>query len=94
MLTVRGVDLDTLMRAVGGEDDESSPVAGDDHYGDGVRYESLPEIDFAAAPDDLDATLLRKVLRAGIEDESDLAAALRDLDECYRALGSGFRRRR
>ncbi len=95
MLTVRGLDLDTLMRAVGGEDEEPSPASGgDDHFGDNVRYEALPAIEFSAAPDDLDATLLRAVLRAGVEDESDVVAALRDLDECYRALGSGFRRRR
>ncbi|MDH6281496.1 SWIM zinc finger family protein [Prescottella agglutinans] len=95
MLTVRGLHLDMLMSAVGGEDeDESNGAADGDHFGDDVRYAQLPEIDFAAAPDDLDATLLRKVLRAGVEEEPDVAAALRDLDECYRALGSGFRRRR
>ncbi|GAB2661371.1 SWIM zinc finger family protein [Prescottella soli] len=94
MLTVRGLHLDTLMRAVGGEDEETGPDADHDHFGDDVRYAQLPEIEFASAPDDLDATLLRKVLRAGVEEEADVAAALRDLDECYRALGSGFRRRR
>ncbi|QCQ90536.1 SWIM zinc finger family protein [Rhodococcus sp. SGAir0479] len=94
MLTVRGLDLDALMRAVGGDEDDSGPAAGDDHFGDRARYEQLPQVDFVAAPDDLDALLLRKVLRAGAEDESDVAQALRDLDECYRALGSGYRRRR
>lgn len=93
MLTVRGLDLDALMRAVGGED-EDDDAAGDDHFGDGARYVHLPEVEFVAAPDDLDALLLRKVLRAGAADESQVVAALRDLDECYRALGSGLRRRR
>ncbi|PTR22965.1 putative Zn finger protein [Rhodococcus sp. OK519] len=94
MLTVRGLELDRLMRAVGGEnEEESGRAAGDDHFGDDVRYAHLPEIEFCAAPEDLDAALLRKVLRAGVDDESEVAAALRDLDECYRALGSGFRRR-
>ncbi|BCN68252.1 hypothetical protein GS894_07195 [Rhodococcus hoagii] len=94
MLTVRGLDLDTLMRAVGGEDDDTGRTGTDDHFGDGARYTQLPEIEFAAAPDDLDAMLLRKVLRDGAEGETEVVAALRDLDECYRALGSGFRRRR
>lgn len=93
MLTVRGLDLDALMRAVGGQDEEPDSAT-DDHFGDGARYVHLPEVEFTAAPDDLDAMLLRKVLRAGVEDESDVVRALRDLDECYRALGSGFRRRR
>ena len=98
MLTVRGLDLDSLMRAVGGEDEETGTAHTDDHFGDAVRYEHLPEIEFAAAADDLDAMLLRKVLRAGADEaaagESEVVQALRDLDECYRALGSGFRRRR
>lgn len=93
MLTVRGLDLDTLMRAVGGEADDPGAAPADDHFGDSVQYTHLPEVEFAAAPDDLDAMLLRRALRAGADDESDVAAALRDLDECYRALGAGFRRR-
>lgn len=101
MLTVRGLDLDTLIRAVGGDDDDEQRVAGGDHFGDDARYVDLPDVDFAAAPDDLDAALLRSVLRAGLRadagaaesGEAALTRALRDLDECYRALGSGYRRR-
>ncbi|RVW02666.1 SWIM zinc finger family protein [Rhodococcus xishaensis] len=97
MLAVRGLDLDTLIRAVGGEDESPAGGArqfGDDHFGDDVSYADLPEVEFASAPDDLDTMLLRKVLREGVEDQAAVAKALRDLDECYRALGSAVRRRR
>ncbi|WP_137725547.1 SWIM zinc finger family protein [Prescottella subtropica] len=92
LLIVRGVDLGTLVHAVG---DTTAPdaVNAGDHFGDDVRYEHLPEIDFAAAPGDLDEALLRAVLRADTGHETEVAAALRDLDTCYRALGGGFRRR-
>lgn len=92
MLIVRGLDLDTVLGEAG---DPPDPVTGPvgDHFGDDARYEHLPEIDFAAAPGDLDEALLRAVLRTDAGNEAGVAAALRDLDTCYRALGSGFRRR-
>ncbi|WP_305094567.1 SWIM zinc finger family protein [Prescottella sp. R16] len=101
LLVLRGIDLDTVIREIGGSPNEAADpdnAAGDavdagDHFGDDARYEYLPEVPFTAAPDDLDAALLRAVLRTDAEGEPEVIAALRDLDECYRALGSGFRRR-
>ncbi|WP_081880705.1 SWIM zinc finger family protein [Prescottella defluvii] len=92
LLTLRGLDLDTLIRGVGAEDEEPSGSGGD-HFGDGAHLPELPVVEYFAAPDDLDPALLRRVLQADADDPSDVVGALRDLGGCYRALGSRDPRR-
>ncbi|MGO4203933.1 SWIM zinc finger family protein [Rhodococcus sp. TAF43] len=93
MLALRGLDLDTLIRSVGGED-EQPPAGADDYFGDGAHLPELPAVEYCAATDDLDPALLRKVLQADTDDPSEVVSALRDLGACYRALGARDPRRR
>ncbi|GAA4475077.1 2-oxo acid dehydrogenase [Rhodococcus olei] len=85
LLTLRGVDLDSLIRGV----DASAEVAPDprDWYGEGTELPALPRPEFAAAPRDLNPGHLRSALRATAPDERAVAQGLRDLDALYRALG-------
>ncbi|QBJ97922.1 hypothetical protein ERC79_19710 [Rhodococcus sp. ABRD24] len=93
MLTLRGLDLDTLIRGVGGEEDPA-PAGVGGYFGDGALLPDLPTVEYCAAVDDLDPALLRKVLQADSGDAPDVVAALRDLGACYRALGARDPRRR
>ena len=82
ILTLRGVDLDTLIAGVEREPAEIT----DDLYGDRRDLPDLPAVEFRPAPDDLDPLLLRKALRETAADEREVAAGLRDLDAAYRRL--------
>lgn len=85
ILTLRGLDLDTLIRGI--ERDVPAPES-DDPYGDRAALPDLPKLEFRSALDDLDPTLLRRALRMLAEDEAVAAAGLREL----RALYAGFDR--
>ncbi|TQF65733.1 hypothetical protein FK531_20060 [Rhodococcus spelaei] len=86
ILTLRGLDLDTLIRGVedGGEE---AAIDFDDYFGDRTALPALPRVEFRPAPEDLDPALLRKALRAFRVEEPAVARAQRDLDALYRALG-------
>ncbi|WP_068272144.1 SWIM zinc finger family protein [Aldersonia kunmingensis] len=82
MLTLRGIDLDTLIAGV-----ESRPdLDPDDLYGDRLELPALPIVEYRAAPDDLDPVPLRRALRATAEDEKTMSAGLRDLNVVYGRL--------
>ncbi|MGW0041807.1 SWIM zinc finger family protein [Rhodococcus sp. NPDC003348] len=85
LLTLRGVDLDTLIRGVD-ERSEEAPDLGD-WFGDDAVLPALPRLPFAPAPQDLNPVHLRAALRATAAEGDDVARALRDLDALYRALG-------
>ncbi|TQM28503.1 SWIM zinc finger family protein [Nocardia bhagyanarayanae] len=83
ILTLRGLDLDTLIRGI---ERDPRPVATADLYGDEVRLPDLPKVEFRSAMDDLDPVLLRKALRMSAEDEASAAAGLRELGALYALL--------
>ncbi|MFI6869927.1 SWIM zinc finger family protein [Nocardia sp. NPDC050406] len=82
LLTLRGVDLDTLIGAVQRES-APDPV---DLYGEETPLPALPRPDFHPAPEDLDPALLRQALRMTAEDEQTAESGLRALRRLYRAL--------
>ncbi|MFC7449563.1 SWIM zinc finger family protein [Rhodococcus daqingensis] len=88
ILTLRGLDLDVLIRSFDsdGEDAESAPDL-DDFFGDRITLPPLPRVAFRPAPDDLTPEPLRRALRAGGVEEPVVAAALRELTATYRILG-------
>ncbi|MGW4714608.1 SWIM zinc finger family protein [Nocardia sp. NPDC004260] len=81
ILTLRGLDLDTL---IAGIEREPRPTVSDDPYGERVSLPDLPTVEFRAAPEDLDPLLLRKALRMTSADETIAATGLRDLTALYR----------
>ncbi|WP_324188993.1 SWIM zinc finger family protein [Nocardia farcinica] len=83
ILTLRGLDLDTL---IGGLEREPSPESDDDPYGERGTLPALPRLEFHAAPDDLDPVLLRKAARMVSEDETAAATAVRELEALYERL--------
>lgn len=86
MLTLRGLDLDTLIRGL--DDEESDPALDlDDYFGDRIELPALPQADFRPAPDDLAPAPLRKALRAAGVEERVVADAAHRLADYYRALG-------
>ncbi|MFD4182526.1 SWIM zinc finger family protein [Rhodococcus sp. NPDC058514] len=88
ILTLRGLDLDTLIRSFDsdGADSESAPDL-DNFFGDRTDLPPLPKVEFRPAPDDLTPEPLRRALRAGGVEEPVVAAALRELTAYYRILG-------
>lgn len=91
VLTLRGVELDAVIRGVAGDGAAWDGVSGDephvdpaDFFGDRTTLPALPTEEFRPALDDLDSTLLRAVLRAGAVDEATVRAGVRDLEDCYR----------
>jgi uncharacterized Zn finger protein len=84
MLTLRGLDLDTL---IGGVERDSGPAVADDLYGENITLPGLPVVEFRSAMDDLDPVPLQRALRSTTEDERGAEAGLRDLRALYRALG-------
>ncbi|TSD93924.1 hypothetical protein FOS14_21835 [Skermania sp. ID1734] len=82
ILTLRGVDLDTLINGVEADDGEES----DDPYGAGIVLPSLPSVPVRPAMDDLDPQPLRRALRDLTADPSD---AFRELSEIYGRLTQG-----
>ncbi len=85
MLTLRGLDLDTLIRGVQAD---QGPTVSDDIYGENIVLPDLPAPEFRAAVEDLDPVPLRQALRMTSEDETVVEAGLRELDALYRALES------
>lgn len=85
LLTLRGVDLDTLISGV----DEQSDSVDDtgDWFGDATELPALPRPVFVPAPGDLNPVHLRAALRAISPDEEGARRGARDLDALYRALG-------
>ena len=83
MLTLRGLDLDTLIRGVQRDD---GPTVSDDLYGENVTLPALPDPQFRAAVEDLDPVPLRQALRMTSEDEPMAEAGMRELGALYRAL--------
>ncbi|MGQ4617879.1 SWIM zinc finger family protein [Nocardia sp. R7R-8] len=81
ILTLRGLDLDTL---IGGIEREPRPTVSDDPYGERVSLPDLPAVEFRSALEDLDPLLLRKALRMTSAEETVAATGLRDLTALYR----------
>ncbi|MFC8045107.1 SWIM zinc finger family protein [Nocardia sp. NPDC057353] len=84
LLTVRGVDPDTLIGAVERERENEDPAA--DPYGEGLELPALPRPAPRPALNDLDPVLLRRALRSTAADEAVAAAGWKDLAALYRAL--------
>lgn len=85
LLRLRGVDLDQLM---GDPGEARSRVDPDDHFGDRTELPALPDPEFAPAPIDLEASLLRIALRTADVDEIEVRHAMNQLTGLYRRLGS------
>ncbi|UTM38673.1 SWIM zinc finger family protein [Rhodococcus pyridinivorans] len=86
VLTLRGVDLATLIGGVddAGADEEVS--AARDFYGDDTELSELPTERFRPALEDLDPMLLRRALRAGGTDEAVVIRGIIDLEDLYRRM--------
>ncbi|MGO4614513.1 SWIM zinc finger family protein [Nocardia sp. 2YAB30] len=85
ILTLRGLDLDTL---IGGIERETRSAESDDPYGDHADLPGLPKVEFRAAIEDLDPVLLRRALRMTAAEESIAATGLRELTTVYRLFDS------
>ncbi|MEV6771553.1 SWIM zinc finger family protein [Nocardia sp. NPDC051030] len=83
LLTLRGVDLNTLIGSVQAETSATNPT---DLYGEDTPLPALPKTDFRPAMEDLDAVLLRQALRMTAEDEPTAESGLRQLRALYRLL--------
>ncbi|MBF6212291.1 SWIM zinc finger family protein [Nocardia puris] len=83
ILTLRGLDLDTL---IAGIERESPDAVAADLYGDELVPPDLPKVEYRSAVDDLDPVLLRKALRTSAEEESVAATGARELDALYERL--------
>ncbi|MGK8520346.1 SWIM zinc finger family protein [Nocardia asteroides] len=81
ILTLRGLDLDTL---IGGIEREPRVPVSADPYGEDAALPDLPTVEFRPAPEDLDPVLLRRALRMTSADETIAAAGLRELTALYR----------
>lgn len=84
LLTLRGVDLEVLIRGVDENPDTSTDVG--DWFGDDAELPALPRPAYVPAPQDLNPVHLRAALRGTSSDPAEVAQALRDLDGLYRAL--------
>lgn len=83
ILTLRGVDLDLLIEGVG---DGEAEFDRDDWFGDDASFPALPRVTFAAAMDDLDPAVLRRVFRADGSEEHEVSRAVADLKAFYDRL--------
>ncbi|GGK56086.1 SWIM zinc finger family protein [Nocardia camponoti] len=81
LLTLRGLDLDTL---IGGVEKSTGDNEFSDPYGDELVLPDLPRIEFTSVLDDLDPLVLRQALRMSSEDEPMAATGLRELRDLYR----------
>ncbi|WP_280274746.1 SWIM zinc finger family protein [Nocardia wallacei] len=86
MLTLRGLELDTL---ISGVQNDAGTTVSDDLYGENIALPGLPRPEFRPALDDLDPVPLRRALRMTAEDEHIAETGLRELRDRYRALGRG-----
>ncbi|MFD4431694.1 SWIM zinc finger family protein [Nocardia sp. NPDC058497] len=80
ILTLRGLDLDTL---IGGVEKSTRTTEAGDPYGDLLTLPELPRIEFHAVIEDLDPIPLRRALRMSAEDEQIAATGLRELRSLY-----------
>ncbi|MGW6692402.1 SWIM zinc finger family protein [Rhodococcus sp. NPDC054953] len=85
LLTLRGVDLDTLIHGV--DDRSDGPEDPGDWFGDATDLPGLPRPPIAPAPQELNPVHLHAALRATAPGDHDLVRAARDLDDLYSALG-------
>ncbi|MGS2808955.1 SWIM zinc finger family protein [Nocardia sp. MW-W600-9] len=85
ILTLRGLDLDTL---IGGVEKSTRTTESGDPYGDDLNLPELPRIEFHAVLDDLDPIPLRRALRMSTEDEQTAATGLRELRSLYQEFDS------
>lgn len=85
LLTLRGLDLDTL---IGGVEQSADITESDDPYGDDLELPDLPRIEFHPVLDDLDPIPLRRALRMTSEDEQTAATGLRELRSLYTEFDS------
>lgn len=84
LLVLRGVDLDAL---TGDVEDAEPTVDPSDHFGDRTQLPELPAPEFAPAPEDLEASLLRIALRTADVDELGVRAGLEEMEALFRRLG-------
>lgn len=90
LLTLRGVDLEQLVRGVedlGAADPVDVVSDTRDWFGDDLVLPELPRVPFTPAPHDLNPAHLRAALRASAPGGYDVAGAVRDLDALYGILG-------
>ncbi|GAD87852.1 SWIM zinc finger family protein [Nocardia asteroides] len=80
ILTLRGLDLDTL---IGGVEKSTRATESADPYGDDLVLPELPRVEFHPVIDDLDPVPLRRALRMTTEDEQAAALGLRELRSLY-----------
>ncbi|MFJ2838698.1 SWIM zinc finger family protein [Nocardia sp. NPDC087230] len=85
ILTLRGLDLDTL---IGGVEKSTRTTESADPYGDDLGLPELPRIEFRAVIEDLDPVPLRRALRMSTEDEQTAATGLRELRSLYQEFDS------
>ncbi|WP_316573679.1 SWIM zinc finger family protein [Nocardia canadensis] len=85
ILTLRGLDLDTL---IGGVEKSTRTTESADPYGDDLDLPELPRIEFRAVIEDLDPVPLRRALRMSTEDEQTAATGLRELRSLYQEFDS------
>lgn len=83
ILTLRGVDFDTL---ISGVESESADLTTDDPYGEFTELPALPRVEFRPALEDLDPTHLRRALRSVSYEEREVAAGVRELAALYAAI--------
>ena len=86
VLTLRGVDLTTLIGGTEGEDATGRAGDAQDFYGDEIELPDLPAERFRPALADLDPMLLRRALRAGGTDEAVVIRGITDLEDLYRRM--------
>lgn len=86
VLTLRGLDLATLIGGVDEADADDDAAASQDFYGDDTELPELPAERFRPALDDLDPMLLRRALRAGGTDEAVVIRGITDLEDLYRRM--------
>ncbi|MBS9372979.1 SWIM zinc finger family protein [Rhodococcus sp. B50] len=86
VLTLRGVDLATLIGGVDDAEPGDDAAAVQDFYGDDTELPDLPAERFRPALEDLDPMLLRRALRAGGTDEAVVIRGITDLEDLYRRM--------
>ncbi|WP_129977833.1 SWIM zinc finger family protein [Rhodococcus sp. Q1] len=86
VLTLRGVDLATLIGGIDEAEPDDDAAAVQDFYGDDTELPDLPAERFRPALEDLDPMLLRRALRAGGTDEAVVIRGITDLGDLYRRM--------
>ncbi|MEU5843125.1 SWIM zinc finger family protein [Rhodococcus sp. NPDC047139] len=86
VLTLRGIDIATLIGGVDEAESADDAAAEEDFYGDHIELPELPAERFRPALEDLDPMLLRRALRAGGTDEAVVIRGINDLEDLYRRM--------